>query len=141
MLKRNGISTFLQNHSCTTYFLSSVELLQVFTSSLRWTFLKTETFTFTQRDLAARNLLISSTNEEEYILKITDFGLSRRIEDFYEVTSKQLPLRWTAPEVFEYGKASEFADVWSFGIVLWEIFSRGGIPYSGNILLHTFFFF
>lgn len=44
---------------------------------------------------------------------------------------KQIPIKWTAPEALNYGKYTSLCDVWSFGVLSWEVFSRGGTPYSG----------
>ena len=80
------------------------------------------------RDLALRNLLVSG-EEGNYIVKVSDFGLSRNIDDYYKSENINVPVKWTAPEVFEYGKFTVKCDVWSLGIVLWELFSYGAIPY------------
>nr|CAB3245778.1 tyrosine-protein kinase Fer [Phallusia mammillata] len=80
------------------------------------------------RDVAARNCLITETNS----VKITDFGMSREEEDgVYSVSGgmKQIPMKWTAPESMNYGKFTFASDVWSFGVLSWEIFSYGGTPY------------
>jgi len=80
------------------------------------------------RDLAARNCLISDNK----IVKISDFGMSRE-EETYEVSTgmRQIPIKWTAPEALNYGKYTSLCDVWSFGILMWEVFSAGKTPYSG----------
>ena len=86
------------------------------------------------RDLACRNILVSSKTLEDtsnLTVKVADFGLSRHTPDYYKIQSKKIPVRWTAPEVIEFGKALKPSDVWSYGIVVWEIFSRGAIPYAG----------
>lgn len=44
---------------------------------------------------------------------------------------KQIPVKWTAPEALNFGKYTSLCDVWSYGILMWEIFSRGDTPYSG----------
>ena len=44
---------------------------------------------------------------------------------------KQIPIKWTAPEALNFGKYTSLCDVWSYGILVWEIFSKGGTPYSG----------
>ncbi|NXK98354.1 FES kinase, partial [Formicarius rufipectus] len=81
------------------------------------------------RDLAARNCLVTEKNT----LKISDFGMSREEEDgIYASTGgmKQIPVKWTAPEALNYGRYSSESDVWSFGILLWEAFSLGAVPYT-----------
>lgn len=72
------------------------------------------------RDLAARNILIT-TNK---ILKISDFGMSRAGTYIYQ-TQRRLPLRWMAPEAFQTFIVDGKSDVWSYGIVLWEIGTLG----------------
>uniref|UniRef100_A0AAY4DDU9 non-specific protein-tyrosine kinase n=1 Tax=Denticeps clupeoides TaxID=299321 RepID=A0AAY4DDU9_9TELE len=81
------------------------------------------------RDLAARNCLVG----ENSVVKISDFGMSREEEDgVYSATGgmKQIPVKWTAPEALNYGRYTSESDVWSFGVLLWETFSRGVTPYS-----------
>ncbi|KAI7794372.1 putative protein-tyrosine kinase 6-like [Triplophysa rosa] len=80
------------------------------------------------RDLAARNVLVG----DGYICKVADFGLARIIkEPFYVSDEKKIPYRWTAPEAISHGRFSNKSDIWSFGILLFEILTYGGIPYPG----------
>ncbi|XP_054641178.1 ephrin type-A receptor 2a [Dunckerocampus dactyliophorus] len=84
---------------------------------------------YVHRDLAARNVLVNSSLE----CKVSDFGLSRVLEDdaegTYTTRGGKIPIRWTAPEAIAYRKFTSASDVWSFGIVMWEVMAFGERPY------------
>ncbi|XP_071836506.1 tyrosine-protein kinase yes-like [Apostichopus japonicus] len=84
---------------------------------------------FIHRDLAARNVLVGENN----MVKVADFGLARVVSDQFHQTKEDspFPIRWTAPEAICKQQFSIKSDVWSFGILLFEVFTRGEVPYAG----------
>ncbi|XP_015207152.1 tyrosine-protein kinase BTK isoform X3 [Lepisosteus oculatus] len=82
---------------------------------------------FIHRDLAARNCLVDSNGT----VKVTDFGLSRYVlDDEYTSSSSKFPVRWCPPEVLLYCKFSSKSDIWAFGVLMWEIYTLGKMPYE-----------
>ena len=86
---------------------------------------------YIHRDIASRNCLVNT----HMVVKIGDFGLSRDLSsmDYYRVGGTQacLPVRWMPPEALLFGKFTTQSDVWSFGVLMWEIFTFGRRPYTG----------
>ncbi|XP_072401763.1 tyrosine-protein kinase Shark [Diabrotica undecimpunctata] len=85
---------------------------------------------FVHRDLAARNILLATPVEA----KISDFGLSRALgtdhEYYRALAGGKWPLKWYAPESYNFGQFSHKSDVWSFGVTIWEMYSFGASPYG-----------
>ncbi|XP_042534145.1 tyrosine-protein kinase TXK isoform X1 [Dipodomys spectabilis] len=85
---------------------------------------------YIHRDLAARNCLVSST----CIVKISDFGMTRYVLDDEYISSSgaKFPIRWSPPEVLHFNKYSSKSDVWSFGVLMWEVFTEGKMPFENK---------
>ncbi|XP_035892761.1 uncharacterized protein LOC118503516 isoform X1 [Anopheles stephensi] len=84
---------------------------------------------FVHRDIAARNVLVSSPT----CIKLADFGLSRWVEDqsYYTSTKGMLPIKWMAPESINFRRFTTASDVWMFGVCTWEILMLGIKPFQG----------
>ncbi|XP_030631910.1 ephrin type-B receptor 3 [Chanos chanos] len=86
---------------------------------------------YVHRDLAARNVLVNCN----LVCKVSDFGLSRFLDEnssdptYTSSLGGKIPIRWTAPEAIAFRKFTSASDVWSFGIVMWEVMSFGERPY------------
>ena len=94
---------------------------------------------YIHRDLAARNCLVS----DNHLVKVADFGLTRHVSKPDEIytahVGAKFPIKWTAPEGLAYNKFSTKSDVWSFGVLLWEIATYGMTPYPGVELSEVFY--
>nr|XP_045378155.1 focal adhesion kinase 1 isoform X5 [Camelus bactrianus] len=84
---------------------------------------------FVHRDIAARNVLVSSHD----CVKLGDFGLSRYMEDstYYKASKGKLPIKWMAPESINFRRFTSASDVWMFGVCMWEILMHGVKPFQG----------
>uniref|UniRef100_A0A8C2CFX6 Tyrosine-protein kinase n=1 Tax=Cyprinus carpio TaxID=7962 RepID=A0A8C2CFX6_CYPCA len=85
---------------------------------------------FIHRDLAARNCLVNSS----LVVKVSDFGMTRYVLDdqYWSSSGAKFPVKWSAPEVFNFCKYSSKSDVWSFGVLMWEVFTEGKMPFEHN---------
>ncbi|XP_078100391.1 tyrosine-protein kinase Tec isoform X1 [Sander vitreus] len=83
---------------------------------------------FIHRDLAARNCLVNDSQ----VVKVSDFGMARYVLDDQYTSSSgaKFPVKWSPPEVFNFCKYSSKSDVWSFGVLMWEVFTEGRMPFE-----------
>uniref|UniRef100_A0A1L8DLX7 Tyrosine-protein kinase n=1 Tax=Nyssomyia neivai TaxID=330878 RepID=A0A1L8DLX7_9DIPT len=119
-----SLLNFLRKHKSTHTSKQLIAMCRDAAAGMRYL----ESKNCIHRDLAARNCLIGYENT----VKISDFGMSREEEEYIVSDGmKQIPIKWTAPEALNFGKYTSLCDVWSYGILMWEIFSKGDTPYSG----------
>ncbi|XP_010224380.1 PREDICTED: tyrosine-protein kinase TXK [Tinamus guttatus] len=85
---------------------------------------------FIHRDLAARNCLVNAN----HVVKVSDFGMARYVIDDEYISSSgaKFPIKWSSPEVFHFKKYSSKSDVWSFGVLMWEVFTEGKMPFESK---------
>ncbi|XP_051871292.1 ephrin type-A receptor 6 [Pristis pectinata] len=124
-MENGSLDSFLRKHDGHFTVIQLVGMLRGIASGMKYL----SDMGYVHRDLAARNILVNSN----LVCKVSDFGLSRVLEDdpeaAYTTTGGKIPIRWTAPEAIAYRKFSSASDVWSYGIVMWEVMSYGERPY------------
>ncbi|XP_073995312.1 tyrosine-protein kinase Fer isoform X2 [Rhodnius prolixus] len=119
-----SLLTYLRNNSTVVTTKQLLTMCRDAAAGMRYL----ESKNCIHRDLAARNCLVGENN----IVKISDFGMSREEEEYIVSDGmKQIPIKWTAPEALNFGKYTSLCDVWSYGVLCWEIFAKGGTPYPG----------
>uniref|UniRef100_A0A3P8TTF1 Tyrosine-protein kinase receptor n=1 Tax=Amphiprion percula TaxID=161767 RepID=A0A3P8TTF1_AMPPE len=125
-----------QDHNLSTLYFCMLHIAQQIAAGM--VYLASQHFV--HRDLATRNCLVG----ENLLVKIGDFGMSRDVysTDYYRVGGHtMLPIRWMPPESIMYRRFTTESDVWSLGVVLWEIFTYGKQPWyqlSNNEVRVTF---
>ncbi|XP_072218860.1 ephrin type-A receptor 7 isoform X2 [Leuresthes tenuis] len=124
-MENGSLDAFLRKHDGQFTAIQLVGMLRGIAAGMRYL----ADMGYVHRDLAARNILVNSN----LVCKVSDFGLSRVIDDdpeaVYTTTGGKIPVRWTAPEAIQYRKFTSASDVWSYGIVMWEVMSYGERPY------------
>jgi ephrin-B len=125
-MENGSLDSFLRNNDGKFTIIQLVGMLRGISSGMRYL----SEMGYVHRDLAARNILVSET----LVCKVADFGLSREIESDsmdgeYTTKGGKIPVRWTAPEAIAYRKFTSASDVWSYGVVTWEVISYGERPY------------
>ncbi|KFV58768.1 Ephrin type-B receptor 5, partial [Tyto alba] len=126
-MENGSLDSFLRQKEGQFSVLQLVGMLRGIAAGMRYL----SDMNYVHRDLAARNILVNSN----LVCKVSDFGLSRFLEDdasnptYTGAPGCKIPIRWTAPEAIQYRKFTSSSDVWSYGIVMWEVMSYGERPY------------
>ncbi|XP_028650752.2 ephrin type-A receptor 4b isoform X1 [Erpetoichthys calabaricus] len=124
-MENGSLDSFLKKHDGQFTVIQLVGMLRGIASGMKYL----SDMNYVHRDLAARNILVNGN----LVCKVSDFGLSRVLEDdpeaAYTTRGGKIPIRWTSPEAIAYRKFTSASDVWSYGIVMWEVISYGERPY------------
>ncbi|KAF7664541.1 hypothetical protein LDENG_00173680 [Lucifuga dentata] len=128
------VTEFLSNGCLLTYLReglkqhpTSVQLLEM-CKDVSEGMAYLESKQYIHRDLAARNCLVDANGT----VKVTDFGLSRYVldDEYTSSVGSKFPVRWSPPEVLLYCKFSSKSDIWAYGVLMWEVYTLGRLPYE-----------
>uniref|UniRef100_A0AAQ6A8P6 receptor protein-tyrosine kinase n=1 Tax=Amphiprion ocellaris TaxID=80972 RepID=A0AAQ6A8P6_AMPOC len=126
-MENGALDSFLRQNDGQFTVIQLVGMLRGISAGMKYL----SEMNYVHRDLAARNILVNSN----LVCKVSDFGLSRYLQDdtsdpsYTSSLGGKIPVRWTAPEAIAYRKFTSASDVWSYGIVMWEVMSFGERPY------------
>uniref|UniRef100_A0A4W5MW20 receptor protein-tyrosine kinase n=1 Tax=Hucho hucho TaxID=62062 RepID=A0A4W5MW20_9TELE len=126
-MENGSLDSFLRQNDGQFTVIQLVGMLRGIAAGMKYL----NDMNYVHRDLAARNILVNSN----LVCKVSDFGLSRFLEDdtsdptYTSALGGKIPIRWTAPEAIQYRKFTSSSDGWSYGIVMWEVMSYGERPY------------
>nr|XP_037271473.1 LOW QUALITY PROTEIN: focal adhesion kinase 1-like [Rhipicephalus microplus] len=125
LAKHGEMRAYLQNNKHRLDLATLIQYAYQLSTALSYL----ESKKYVHRDIAARNVLVSSHD----CVKLGDFGLSRWVEDhsYYKASRGKLPIKWMAPESINFRRFTAASDVWMFGVCMWEILMLGVKPFQG----------
>ncbi|KNC30365.1 Tyrosine-protein kinase Btk29A [Lucilia cuprina] len=125
-MKHGSLLNYLRRHETT--LIGNMGLLLDMCIQVSKGMAYLERHNYIHRDLAARNCLVGSEN----VVKVADFGLARYVLDDQYTSSggTKFPIKWAPPEVLNYTRFSSKSDVWAYGVLMWEVFTCGKMPYG-----------
>ncbi|XP_055387236.1 tyrosine-protein kinase Btk29A isoform X2 [Condylostylus longicornis] len=125
-MKHGSLLNYLRRHE--TSLIGNMGLLLDMCIQVSKGMAYLERHNYIHRDLAARNCLVGSEN----VVKVADFGLARYVLDDQYTSSggTKFPIKWAPPEVLNYTRFSSKSDVWAYGVLMWEVFTCGKMPYG-----------
>ncbi|XP_052281781.1 tyrosine-protein kinase Tec-like isoform X2 [Dreissena polymorpha] len=125
LMQYGALLTYLKRHK--TRLLDKVSTLVDMCSQVCSGMEYLESRSFIHRDLAARNCLVG----DNQTIKVADFGLARYVidDEYTSSTGTKFPVKWAPPEVLSFTRFSSKSDVWAFGVLMWEVFTGGEMPY------------